>query len=125
MTPSMLPEIDRRTLEFWLTEFDQTWADGRLAEFVARLPAQATPLRRVALIELIKLDLQHQRARGRQPQLAAYLRVYPELGTPPAPPPELTAATHAPRQQPSTAPAPPTKPPSTDRAPTAGPSHVP
>src|SRR4051812_33205436 len=104
MTPSMLPEIDRRTLESWLLEFDTTWADGRLKEFVGRLPAPGSPLRRVALVELIKPDLNHQRALGGRPQLAGSLHASPNPGTPAAPPPEFAQGEPEPRQ-PTVAPA--------------------
>ncbi|RJO78449.1 serine/threonine protein kinase [Nocardia panacis] len=70
---------------------------GDPPDLAAHLPTDAA-LRRAALIELIKVDLQHRWSRSRKgPSLADYRRKFPELDTAPLPPDlifeEITART--------------------------------
>jgi hypothetical protein len=52
---------DQETLEAWLVTFGQSWRDEALAEWATtRLPAPGNPLRRLALSEMVKIDLEHQ-----------------------------------------------------------------
>jgi serine/threonine protein kinase/Flp pilus assembly protein TadD len=76
-----LAEAERRLLETWLIEFDQSWRDGRLAERVRELPPAGHPLRLAALIELVKIDLERQWELGRRVVLENYIQLYPELAT--------------------------------------------
>src|SRR5262249_51179622 len=55
----------------------ESWHDGRLAERVALLPS-AGPLRRAALVELIRLDCRHRLC-----TVEDYLRSYPEVASDP------------------------------------------
>src|SRR5262249_600262 len=71
---------ERQALEGWLAGFDESWHGGRLAERVALLPPGG-PLRRAALVELVRLHPGH-RARRVQDYLSAYpeLAAEPDLG---------------------------------------------
>ncbi len=69
-----------------LERFITTWESGgepTLAEF---LPAEPPALRRLVLVELIKVDLEERAARGKFERLEKYVAEYPELlenGEPP------------------------------------------
>src|SRR5262245_11152445 len=76
-----LPATDRQTVESWLLEFDRSWRQDRLAEYVRKLPPSASPLRFPALAELVKIDLERQWQHGHRLYVEGYLRAYPELGT--------------------------------------------
>ncbi|WP_280430155.1 serine/threonine-protein kinase [Nocardia brasiliensis] len=67
--------------------FDSAWVGAaEPPDLAAHLPAEAG-LRRSALIELIKVDLQHRwRATGNGKRLAEYRAQFPELDTAPLPP---------------------------------------
>ena len=60
-----LDDNDRRLLESMLLEFDQTWTEDRLAKRLGELPPDS-PLRLPALVEMVKIELEHQWKRGRQ-----------------------------------------------------------
>lgn len=94
-----LSDADRQVLEAWLVEFDQTWADGRLAARVRQLPAPGQPLRLPALVEMVKIDLERLWQRGRRVTIDAYLKAYPELGNPDSVPMDLLLAEYEVRQQ--------------------------
>jgi serine/threonine protein kinase len=68
-------------LEALLLEFDLHWHPDKLDLVLAAL-APDDPLRRPALIEMVKIDLERQRSLGRHIRLADYLHRYSELGTP-------------------------------------------
>jgi serine/threonine protein kinase len=76
-----LSEKQRRKLESWLVAFDRRWNEGRLAAAAAKLPRDH-PLRRVALAEMLKIDVERRWQRGTPLPLEDYLRALPELGTP-------------------------------------------
>jgi predicted Ser/Thr protein kinase len=76
-----LASEEQQRLDSWLREFDQNWAEGAPATRVRELPPDG-PLRRAALVGMIKIDLRRQRQHGRKKPLEDYLRSYPELGTP-------------------------------------------
>jgi hypothetical protein len=91
-----LPDEDQKWLNSWLWEFDQ--AKGELASWASRLPL-ASPVRRPALIEMVKIDLERQWQRGRPVRLESYLAHYPELGTLDTVPPDLIQAEYEVRKQ--------------------------
>src|SRR5262245_40435005 len=74
-----LSEADRQRLLQWLTQFDRTWASGRLAAWIKQLPPSTHPLRLPALVELIKIDLCRHWQEGRPVAIEAYVNHYPEL----------------------------------------------
>jgi hypothetical protein len=80
--PAKLSENERQLLGAWLAAFNQSWDNGRLADQVRLLPPPGSPLRRVALKELVKIDLKRQWQHGQHRLLDWYLSTYPELGTP-------------------------------------------
>ncbi|MCU0871216.1 MAG: hypothetical protein MUE50_02630, partial [Pirellulaceae bacterium] len=77
-----LPSSDRETLECWLVEFDTAWQEDALATWVTdKLPNLDPRLRRAALAELVKVDMEQQWTRGRRLTLGSYLERFPDLGT--------------------------------------------
>jgi WD40 repeat protein/predicted Ser/Thr protein kinase len=80
-----LSAADRQLLQGWLAEFEQSWYETRLAARVRQLPAPGSPLRRVALPELVKIDLRRCWQQGRQVGVEWYVRAYPELEAPGGP----------------------------------------
>ena len=76
-----LSQEDRETLETWLVEFDQTWQEDALATWAAeKLPGPETTLRRLALAEMVRVDLERQWQRDHRLLLESYLKRFPELG---------------------------------------------
>jgi predicted Ser/Thr protein kinase len=71
---------ERRVLESWLVDFDLTWDERRLKSWVGRLPQTGDRLRRAALVEMVKIDLEHRWGRKRPARLEAYVKALPELG---------------------------------------------
>jgi formylglycine-generating enzyme required for sulfatase activity/serine/threonine protein kinase len=91
---------DQETLEAWLVTFGQSWRDEALAEWATtRLPAPGNPLRRLALSEMVKIDLEHQWQRGRPVLVESYLERYPELGSAATIGADLLVAEYQVRQQ--------------------------
>jgi hypothetical protein len=90
-------------VESWLFEFDRSWHAGQLAEQVRKLPP-GSPLRIVALVELVKIDLERQWQQGRPACVEGYLRAYPELGTADTVPTDLIAKEYEVRRQSGAAP---------------------
>ncbi len=76
-----LSETDRQWLEARLVDFDQLWTPQLLASEAAKLPAEGV-VRRCALVEMVKIDLEKQWHAGQRVPLDAYLKTFPELGTP-------------------------------------------
>jgi WD40 repeat protein/serine/threonine protein kinase len=64
-----------------LIEFDRSWHIGRLAEEMQRLPPTGSATREWMLMELIKVDLEHQWSSGHQATVESYLAAIPQLGT--------------------------------------------
>jgi hypothetical protein len=93
-----LSDDQRQLLESWLIEFDQSWDEHRLALWVRKLPARGDRLRRPALLEMVKIDLEHRWQRGRGARLEAYVKALPELGTPDSLPADLILAEYEARQ---------------------------
>ncbi|MEI6502088.1 MAG: serine/threonine-protein kinase, partial [Armatimonadota bacterium] len=102
LTPNLLElaRRERELLESWLVQLDQGWQTEALASWVAdRLPGPENPLRRVALAEMVKIDLERQWQVGNQLTLGSYLERYPELGTPQTVAADLIFAEYQVRQQ--------------------------
>src|SRR5262249_47192588 len=95
---SELSEQDRRVVEGWLVAFEQDWDERRLVAQVRRLPAEG-PLRGAALARLVKIDLGRQWQNGRRANVEAYLKAFPELGTPETVPADLVLAEYEARRQ--------------------------
>src|SRR5262245_46257428 len=93
-----LSEPDRRLLESWLYEFGRTWAPDRLVAQARALPADH-PLRRPALVEMIKIDLERRWQSGRRVAVEAYLKLLPELGPPDTLPADLIQTEYEVRRQ--------------------------
>jgi hypothetical protein len=89
----------RQMLETWLVEFDLSWDENRLGLWVHRLPPRGDRLRRPALIEMLKIDLERRWQRGQRVSLENYLSVLPELGAPDRLPADLVLAEFEARQQ--------------------------
>jgi hypothetical protein len=68
---------DQRRLESWVQAFGQGWDERRWGQSVGRMPAG--PLRRPALIELVKIDLARRWQKGHKVGLDYYLKHCPEL----------------------------------------------
>jgi predicted Ser/Thr protein kinase len=83
---------NRQVLERWLAEFDQSWKEGALEARVRSLPPAGSPLRRPALVEMVKIDLERCWRAGRRVPLEDYLRRYPDLGGPDTVPADLIQA---------------------------------
>jgi predicted Ser/Thr protein kinase len=94
-----LSDDQRQLLETWLVEFDLSWDEGRLASSARRLPPRGDPLRRPALIEMVKIDLERRWQRGQRAGLEAYVKALPELAGPGGLPADLVLAEYEARQQ--------------------------
>jgi predicted Ser/Thr protein kinase len=93
-----LSDDKRQLLETWLVEFDLSWDESRLAQWVHKLPARGDCLRRPALIEMVKIDLEHRWQRGQRAVVEGYLKALPELGAPDRLPADLILAEYEARQ---------------------------
>jgi HEAT repeat protein len=89
---SQLAPGQRRQLDQWLQEFEQSWDESRLGSRARGLPPPEDPLRRAALLEMIKIDLRRRWQSGRHVRLEAYLKNFPELGTADTVPADLILA---------------------------------
>jgi hypothetical protein len=68
--------------------FSRVWNESAVPPSLSDfLPSEPTPLRRLILVELIKLDLDHRCQRGTPKPLSDYVADFPELG--PSPPADL------------------------------------
>src|SRR5260370_691402 len=94
-----LSDDKRQALETWLVEFDLSWDEGRLASWVRRLPPRGDCLRRPALVEMVKIDLERRWQRGQRAKLEAYASALPELGTPDRLPADVLLAEYEARHQ--------------------------
>ncbi|MBC8868632.1 MAG: serine/threonine protein kinase, partial [Planctomycetes bacterium] len=95
-----LTQAHRETLETWLVEFDQTWQEDALATWATeKLPDSENPLRRLALAEMVKVDLERQWQRDHRLRLESYLERFPELGDTDSVSAHLILAEYQARQQ--------------------------
>jgi serine/threonine protein kinase len=65
----------------WLSEFEATWDDSRLAALASGLPPPGDPLRLRLLVRMVGIDLRRRWRCGQRVTLESYLPTYPELGT--------------------------------------------
>ena len=72
-----------------LEAFVAAWEAGAEPAIAAHLPAEPDPLRRLVLVELVKVDLEFRIGRGRPARLEHYLADHPELAAAAGPPVEL------------------------------------
>jgi serine/threonine protein kinase len=94
-----LSDDKRQVLETWLVEFDLSWDEGRLAFWIRRLPPEGDCLRRPALIEMVKIDLERRWQQGQRAKLEGYLKALPELGALDRLPADLLLAEYESRRQ--------------------------
>jgi serine/threonine protein kinase len=89
---------ENRVLETWVSEFERTWNESRLAELARVLPPEPH-LRRPTLLEMVKIDLRRRWQGGIRVPVESYLLRYPELGGRDQPPLDLILAENEARQQ--------------------------
>jgi Protein kinase domain len=94
-----LSDDQRQVLESWLVDFDLTWDEGQLALWVRRLSASTGAMRRPALVEMVKIDLERRWQRGQSAKLDSYVKALPELGPLEQLPADLVLAEYEARQQ--------------------------
>jgi hypothetical protein len=98
-----LQSLDWERLQDFLDPFEAAWhaLEGQpgVAELTGFLPPAADPLRRLALIELIKVDLEFRWRRGLPVGLETYLEDFPELGAASALPARLLYEEYRARQR--------------------------
>jgi len=86
-----LPDANQAQLECLLWEFDQAWTPTALGVQAQDLLGDDGRLRQIALVELIKIDIERQWMAGNRPTVEDYLERFPELGTEETVPLELLA----------------------------------
>jgi hypothetical protein len=101
---AQLSDDQRQVLEAWLVEFDLSWDERRLASWAKRLPPRGDGLRRTALVEMVKIDLERRWDRGRRAPLESYVKALPELGPADRLPADLVLAEYEARRQSGAAP---------------------
>src|SRR3954470_20616028 len=69
-----------RRLDDLASRLETAWNSGAPVDLTALLPAEDDPFRSVALIELIKVDMECRWRRGRSVALDYYVDKYKELG---------------------------------------------
>ena len=79
---SDLTDDDWGQLEELCSHLEAAWKKGGAVDLAALLPPDASPLRRHALIELIKVDLECRWRKGQPVVLDYYIDKYSELGRP-------------------------------------------
>jgi tRNA A-37 threonylcarbamoyl transferase component Bud32 len=94
-----LSDDERRVVEAWLVDFDLSWGGRPLKDWVRKLPPTGDRLRRAALVEMVKIDLERHWQRGRPAHLEAYLRAAPELGPASCLPADLLLAEYEARRE--------------------------
>jgi predicted Ser/Thr protein kinase len=94
-----LSDDERGALEAWLVDFDRSWGGRGLRSWVRKLPPAGGRLRRAALVEMVKIDLEHRWQRGRPARLEAYVKAVPELGPPACLPADLILAEYEARRE--------------------------
>jgi hypothetical protein len=77
-----LSDEERGRLEGWLLGFDRSWDPDRLGLWIQKLPPRGDRLRRAALVEMVRIDMERRWERGQRSLLESYLELLPELGTP-------------------------------------------
>ena len=77
-----LTDAHLEELEELASKLEEAWKKGGAVDLAALLPAPESPLRKPALIELIKVDLECRWRKGRTDSLETYIDKFPELGRP-------------------------------------------
>ena len=72
-----------------LEAFVAAWEAGSAPAIAARLPAGPPALRRLVLVELVKVDIEFRCGAGGQPRIEEYVAAFPELDAGDGPPVEL------------------------------------
>jgi hypothetical protein len=93
-----LSDDQRLTLETLLVKFDLSWDKGRLEAWVPRLPPRGDSLRHIALVEMVKIDLERRWLHGQRAKVEAYVKALPDLGTLDRVPADLLLAEYEARQ---------------------------
>ena len=97
---SALSDRERNRLESLLLEFDEAWDGSSLDNFDSMLGNNgAEAFRRVALGELVKIDLQRSWLSDQPRELGFYLKRFPDLGDALTVDAELVAAEYMARRQ--------------------------
>lgn len=89
VVPAEFTPEERQQLDDWLFDFDLSWRADLLREQVHRLAGMASVLRRAAVLEMIKIDLEKQWQRGQRLFVEDYLALCPEVGNASTVPAEL------------------------------------
>jgi hypothetical protein len=84
-----LNSADWQRLQELTDRLESTWHQDKTVQLVDLVPAAGDALRPVALVELIKTDLEIRWRRHRPVMLEEYVRQFPELAGPDGPPAEL------------------------------------
>lgn len=77
-----------------LEAFVAAWESGADPAIVAHLPVEPAALRRLVLVELVKVDLEFRSRGGKPVRLENYLVSHPEIAGPEGPPVELICEEH-------------------------------
>ncbi|OAI41667.1 hypothetical protein AYO40_02725 [Planctomycetaceae bacterium SCGC AG-212-D15] len=93
-----LSDEQRRRLETLLMEFEKNWDEQALGKHLKKVPA-SDPLRRPAVLEMVKIDLERRWKAGRKVAIDGYFKPLPELGTPETVPVDLILAEYQVRRQ--------------------------
>jgi hypothetical protein len=88
-----------RAEQAWLSDFEATWDDSRLAARAADLPPPDDLLRLRLLVGMVAIDLCRRWRRGQRVPVESYLTTYPELGTRETVPLELVHAEYQARME--------------------------
>ncbi len=74
-----LSEPNRKKLERFLLDFEQSWQPGLLLQLAARLPGECPGCQAAALEELVKIDMERSWKVGMQVTVEDYLSTLPAL----------------------------------------------
>jgi predicted Ser/Thr protein kinase len=74
-----LSDTERRDVDRWVAELTESWDEKRLKAVVRTLPPAGDPRRLAALVEMVRIDLEHHWGQGRPVKVESYLRAFPEL----------------------------------------------
>jgi serine/threonine protein kinase/tetratricopeptide (TPR) repeat protein len=99
-----LPPEKQQQVNAWLTDFEKTWDEKRLAARAGELPPAGDPTRLPTLIGMIKIDLRRHWQQGHKETLEGYLKKFPELGSRDTVPVSLVQAEYDARLRSGTAP---------------------
>ena len=72
-TLAQLTDRDQEMLETLLVEFDTSWQPDSLSTWAGEKLPEEEPLRRLALVEMVRVDMEKQWQQGRHLPLGSYL----------------------------------------------------